>query len=139
MVSLEEIEKNEFNLNLPRYIDSQTLRTCRTSKATSRAASRQLMWRRSSRYWDVCPELKAGALQTHPPRLFCLAVEKSAIKTTIYEHPEFVDFVAGMNTHFAVWRRKNSVMLKALKSGCHPKEIIAGSQRTCLPTMQASR
>lgn len=24
MVSVEEIEKNEFNLNLPRYIDSQT-------------------------------------------------------------------------------------------------------------------
>ena len=33
MVSFDEIEKNEFNLNLPRYIDSQRPRTSRTSKA----------------------------------------------------------------------------------------------------------
>ena len=34
MVSIEEIERNEFNLNLPRYIDSQNPKTCRTSRGT---------------------------------------------------------------------------------------------------------
>ena len=34
MVSVEEIEKNDFNLNLPRYIDSQSPKTSRTSKGT---------------------------------------------------------------------------------------------------------
>jgi type I restriction enzyme M protein len=54
-----------------------------------------------------------------------LAVEKSAIKPAIYEHPEFAAFIAGMNTHFAVWHAKASKTLKALKAGIHPKEIIA--------------
>ena len=30
-----------------------------------------------------------------------------------------------MNTHFAHWRDKSAKTLKALKPGCHPKEIIA--------------
>jgi type I restriction enzyme M protein len=51
-------------------------------------------------------------------------VEKSAIKPSIYEHPEFATFIAGMNSHFAFWRKKSAVTLKALKVGCHPKEII---------------
>jgi type I restriction enzyme M protein len=30
-----------------------------------------------------------------------------------------------MNAHFAVWRDKSAKMLKALQSGCHPKDVIA--------------
>ncbi len=59
------------------------------------------------------------------PRYVDLAVEKSAIKSTIYEHPEFTTFIAGMNAHFAAWRQKTAATLKALQAGCHPKEIIA--------------
>jgi type I restriction enzyme M protein len=34
MVPLAEIEANDFNLNLPRYIDSTDRKTCRTSRRT---------------------------------------------------------------------------------------------------------
>jgi len=30
-----------------------------------------------------------------------------------------------MNGHFAAWRKKTAATLKALKKGCHPKEVIA--------------
>jgi type I restriction enzyme M protein len=30
-----------------------------------------------------------------------------------------------MNAHFAAWRRKSASTLKALKPGCHPREVIA--------------
>jgi type I restriction enzyme M protein len=29
-----------------------------------------------------------------------------------------------MNAHFDSWPKKSAVMLKELKAGCHPKEII---------------
>lgn len=54
-----------------------------------------------------------------------LAVEKSAIQSAVYDHPEFAAFVTGMNEHFAAWRRKTAKILKALEPGCHPKEVIA--------------
>jgi type I restriction enzyme M protein len=48
----------------------------------------------------------------------------AAIKTTIYEHPEFATFVAGMNDHFAAWRQKTTASLKGLQPGFQPKELI---------------
>jgi hypothetical protein len=52
-------------------------------------------------------------------------VEKPTIKSAIYEHPEFATFIASMNTHFAVWRKKNVTTLKELNAGCHPKAVIS--------------
>ena len=51
-------------------------------------------------------------------------MEKATVKPTIYDHREFSTFIAGMNAHFAVWRDKSAKMLKALKTGCHPNEVI---------------
>ena len=126
MVSFEEIEKNDFNLNLPRYIDSQTARgPAGHRRPPARAASPPPMSMRSQRYWAVCPQLRQTLFKTNRPGYVDLAVEKSAIKSTIYEHPEFAAFIAGMNAHFAAWRQKSAATLKALQAGCHPKEVIA--------------
>lgn len=54
-----------------------------------------------------------------------MAVGKSVVKTTIYEHPEFTSFIAGINVHFEAWRTKAVKTLKALKPDCHPKQVIA--------------
>jgi type I restriction enzyme M protein len=50
MVPFDEIAdpKNDFNLNLPRYIDTPSPRTCRTSTATCAAASPSAIWTRSA-------------------------------------------------------------------------------------------
>jgi type I restriction enzyme M protein len=52
-------------------------------------------------------------------------VDKAAIKSTIYEHPEFAAFINQMNAHFATWRKKSAATLKEVEAGCHPKEVIA--------------
>ena len=45
---------------------------------------------------------------------------------TIYEHPEFAAFIAGMNAHFAAWRQtERRRRSRQLQAGCHPKEVIA--------------
>jgi type I restriction enzyme M protein len=59
-------------------------------------------------------------------------VDKVDIKTTIYQHPEFADFIAQMNAHFAAWKKKNAGALKALKPGFHPKELIASLSESLL-------
>jgi type I restriction enzyme M protein len=58
------------------------------------------------------------------PGYLDLAVDKAAIKSSIYEHPEFVAFTTGMNAHFAAWKQKKAEILRQLNAGCHPKEII---------------
>jgi type I restriction enzyme M protein len=125
MVSLAEIEKNDFNLNLPRYIDSQTPEDLQDIEGHLRGGIPEADVDALDRYWAVCPTLRRTLFKELRPGYLSLAVEKSAIKPAIYEHPEFASFITGMNAHFSAWREKCAIGLKALETGCHPKEIIA--------------
>jgi type I restriction enzyme M protein len=125
MVSLAEIEKNDFNLNLPRYIDSQVPEDRQDIEGHLKGGIPVADVEALQPYWDICPNLKATLFKPNRPGYLDLAVDKAAIKPAIYEHPEFATFIAGMNTHFAAWRAQAAKHLKALKPGIHPKGIIA--------------
>ena len=124
MVPFSEIEQNEFNLNLPRYIDSQTSEDIQDISGHLLGGIPASDVDSLEQYWTIFPELRHSLFHENRPGYLDIAVEKSAIKSTIYEHHEFVSFIANMNTHFAVWRETNSAKLKTLQAGCHPREII---------------
>ncbi len=125
MVSVEEIEKSDFNLNLPRYFDSQTPEDLQDIAAHLAGGIPERDVEALDQYWAVCPKLRTSLFRPNRPGYLDLAVEPSAIKTAIYDHPEFTAFIDGMNQHFAEWRRTASARLKGLAAGCHPKEVIA--------------
>jgi type I restriction enzyme M protein len=125
MVGTAEIEKNEFNLNLPRYIDSQQTEDLQDIEGHLKGGIPQPDVAALDRYWAICPGLRQALFKEIRPGYLALAVDKVTIKSTIYEHPEFSTFIAGMNSHFTVWRQKSAQTLRQLKTGCHPKEIIA--------------
>ncbi len=125
MVRIEEVEKNEFNLNLPRYIDSQTPEDLQDIEGHLKGGIPLRDVDALDRYWNVCPKLRQALFNANRAGYVDLVVDKAAIKSTIYEHPEFVAFTASMNIHFASWRKKSAITLKASKAGCRPKEVIA--------------
>src|SRR5207245_2021458 len=71
------------------------------------------------------PNLRHELFKANRAGYVDLAVDKAAIKPTIYEHPELAAFIACMNTHFAAWRRKSAESLRKLEAGFHPKQVIA--------------
>jgi len=125
MVPVDEIEQNDFNLNLPRYIDSQVAEDLQDIAGHLQGGIPVADVDALQRYWDVCPKLRSHLFKKNRPGYVDLHVEKSAIKTAIYEHSEFVGFVDGMNAHFETWRKKTAAKLRKLEPGCHPKEVIA--------------
>ena len=125
MVPFDEIEHNEFNLNLPRYIDSQTQEDVQDIAGHLQGGIPVSDIDALERYWAICPELRHSLFKENRPAYLDIAVEKSTIKSVIYEHHEFASCIADVNAHFAVWRDTSAVTLKKLKAGCHPKEIIA--------------
>ncbi len=124
LVSFDEIEKNEFNLNLPRYIDSQTSEDRQDIEGHLKGGIPVDDIDALQRYWDVCPGLRKALFKKNRPAYVDLAVDKAAIKTTIYGHPEFTVFTSGMNGHFAEWREKTARTLKALKPGFNPRQLV---------------
>ena len=125
MVPFTEVEQNEFNLNLPRYIDSQTPEDLQDIAGHLQGGIPAADVNALQPYWDLCPQLWEALFKESRPGYCDLAVERSAIKLVIYEHPEFASFIADMNAHFAAWRKTSVATLKELKISCHPKEVIA--------------
>src|SRR5437870_7840748 len=58
MVSVAEIEKNEFNLNLPRYIDSQQAEDIQDIGGHLRGGIPKADADALQSYWTVCPMLR---------------------------------------------------------------------------------
>jgi type I restriction enzyme M protein len=125
MVPVEEIEKNGFNLNLPRYIDSQTPEDAQDILGHLQGGIPSADIDALAPYWAVCPALRKALFKPRRENYLDLAVEKSAVKPAIYDHPEFSAFIAGMNAHFAAWRATTAEKLKNLQPGFHPKQLIA--------------
>jgi len=93
MVGFEEIERNDYNLNLPRYIDSQTPEDVQDIAGHLRGGIPTRDVDALARYWAVCPNLRAALFREGRPGYVVLAIEKPAIKSAIFEHAEFKAFV----------------------------------------------
>jgi type I restriction enzyme M protein len=141
MVSVEEIEKNEFNLNIPRYIDSQQVEDIQDIEGHLKGGIPSADVDALHAYWDVCPQLRKTLFSPRPQAgegqgvrvgYLDLAVPKQAIKPTIYQHPEFVAFIDSMNVLFASWRGQSAIALKTLEAGFHPKELIGQMSESLL-------
>ncbi len=124
MVSFEEIERNDFNLNLPRYIDSQEPEDLQDIEGHLKGGIPERDIDALESYWKVCPALRQSLFEPLRPGYVKLAVEKDRIKQSIHEHPEFATFINTMNCHFKKWRDKMAKRLRTLKPGFHPKELI---------------
>jgi type I restriction enzyme M protein len=127
MVSLEEIAdpKNDYNLNIPRYIDSQEAEDIQDISAHLLGGIPERDVEALTDYWNAYPNLK-DALFIPSRRKGYLdgKVAKDAIKQTIFNHPDFKAFSAGMREVFKSWEQQTIEELKALPKGFKPKEII---------------
>ena len=124
MVPFAEIEKNDYNLNLPRYIDSQTPEDRQDIAGHLLGGIPVADVDALQGYWAVCPDLRAALFKPARTGYLALAVDKAVLRPTIFQHPQFAAFVAGMGAHFVSWRGRSARGLKALQAGCHPKDVI---------------
>jgi type I restriction enzyme M protein len=124
MVPFAEIERNEFNLNIPRYVDGQKVEDVQDIEGHLRGGIPEADVAALGRYWAVCPQLQGALFKPNRGGYLDLAVAKEEVKATIFEHPEFLAFSNGMAALFEDWRGRSALMLKDLAMGCHPKEVI---------------
>jgi type I restriction enzyme M protein len=130
LVPHDEIQKNDFNLNLPRYIDTQEPEDIQDIGGHLHGGIPTRDIDALADYWKICPDLRASLFKPNRPGYHDLLVEATQIKTIIHGHPQFAAFIAGLQTHFQKWRAAASVSLRQLKIDCLPKEVIrAHSER----------
>src|SRR5690554_3648451 len=125
MISLEEIEANEFNLNIPRYIESQEKEDIQDIEAHLQGGIPNADIDDLQSFWNVYPNIKKAIFSTSKrPNYSDLKVNKEEIKDTIFQHTEFIEFSKQMDALFDEWKIKSIATLKALETGSKPKSLI---------------
>lgn len=124
-VSIEEISdpKNDFNLNIPRYIDSQETEDIQDIEAHILGDIPNGDIEALENYWTVYPSLKAVLFKPSVRPNYAKLTTNNC-QLTIRTHPEFVSFSQEMDALFANWKTRNTLRLKALTIGIKPKQTI---------------
>ena len=135
MVSVVEIEKNEFNLNIPRYIDSQEAEDMQDIEAHLKGGIPTDDIEDLQNYWDVYPTLKTSLFgESDREGYNTLKIAQEDIKYTIFSHPEFTKYAKTIEATFDTWKDKNTTLFKDMTIGAKPKEIIHGISEDILAT-----
>ena len=124
--------KNDYNLNLPRYIDTREADDLQDIDAHLNGGIPMRDIDALDAYWQICPKLRQALFTEQRPGYRTLEVEKAELKTAIHEHPQFAGFIDGMNTHFSAWRASTASSLLALDVDCLPKAIIQEQSESLL-------
>ncbi len=127
MIPLAEIAdaKNDYNLNIPRYIDSQESEDVQDIEAHLLGGIPVRDVEALDNYWGVYPSLKSELFAAGARAGYCeLKIEQDDIKNAIYEHPEFVAYSDETDAVFSKWRERNVPVLKGIEVGAKPKVLI---------------
>jgi type I restriction enzyme M protein len=131
LVPLAEIAdpKNDFNLNLPRYIDSGEPEDLHDITAHLRGGipARDLDDPASplAPYWQVLPGVRRGFFESAGRVGYVqLKLPLPDLKAGILGHDEFQAFNRKATQRFADWRTAATQRLQAFGAGGHPKALI---------------
>jgi len=127
MVPVSEIASpaNDYNLNLPRYIDSSEPEDLHDLDAHLNGGIPNRDIDALDAYWKVFPSLRAALFKENGrPGYSDAHVETNEVKPTILACPEFTKFSAQIKEVMNEWCEAHKPMLKALKVNDLPREVI---------------
>lgn len=126
LVPYDEIAgKNEFNLNIPRYIDSSEPEDIHDLDAHLNGGIPNRDIDALQEYWDVFPSLRTTLFKDGTRDGYSDAlVEEREVKLTILGSDEFESFKSTCLQRFEAWKAAHSDSLMAIDVGTSPKELI---------------
>jgi type I restriction enzyme M protein len=129
MVPVEEIAdpKNDYNLNLPRYIDSTEPEDLQDIDAHLRGGIPERDIDdpvRLQHYWKTLPGVRAVVFEKAGRPGYCrLRIPVAEVKAAIFGHREFAAFQNSATAVFDAWKKANNPRLKGFTKGGHPKQL----------------
>lgn len=115
---------NDYNLNLPRYIDSQEAEDIQDIEAHLQGGIPKADIEALADYWEIYPQLKQELFESLREGYLKIKVPTEQVKKYVFEHPEFTEYANAIAQIFNQWWYQNLPNLKGIKKGDHPKQII---------------
>ncbi len=127
MVPLSEIAdpKNDFNLNIPRYIDSSEREDIQDLDAHLHGGIPERDIDALSDYWDAFPHLRSKLFESNRPGYLDLAVDVTDVQQAILDSPEFQGFTGEVRALADEWFAAHRKGLAAIGKKTKPGDLIS--------------
>jgi len=127
LVPIDEIAdpKNDYNLNIPRYIDASEPEDIQDLRAHLHGGIPERDLDALAPYWDAFPSLRATLFRPLRDGYAELALEKADIRATIAGSPEFVAFSTATAAIVDDWWSAHRDCLVDITPTTRPNDLIA--------------
>jgi type I restriction enzyme M protein len=127
MVPMSEISdpNNDFNLNIPRYIDSSEPEDIQDLHAHLHGGIPERDIDALSPYWDAFSQLRSQLFKPNRPGFVDLAVDVSEVQQTVLDSPEFQKFADEVSTLTEDWYAVHRTSLQAINPDTRPIDLVA--------------
>ena len=122
--NIEIKEKNGYNLNISRYIDSSEPEDIQNIYAHIHGGIPAADIDALGKFWTAFPTLKEELLGVFSEEYYKLNVEEDAIRQTTYSNAEFAAYGELIDVAFANWKAYADTKLKTLNDEVSTKELI---------------
>lgn len=140
MVGFDEIgdRKNDYNLNLPRYVDSTEPEDLQDIEGHLRGGIPERDIDAIDAYWRVIPAVRATLFESDRPGYGRLRLPIAMVKAAILEHSEFTAFNQTVTALFGEWQVTNLPRLRGFDRGDNPKVLIETIAEDLLTRMRSA-
>ena len=127
LVPLSEIAdpKNDYNLNIPRYIDSSEPEDIQDLHAHLHGGIPDRDIDALAAYWDAFPSLRGNLFKANRHGYSDLAIETSQAQQAVLDSGEYKAFLATVRERVAVWFSAHRPELAAIGPETRPNVLIA--------------
>ena len=116
---------NDYNLNIPRYIDAIEPEDLHDLAAHLRGGIPDHDLDALGVYWDVFPSLRQTLFVSNGREGYSDSrIETGQVKAAILDHGEFRSYQVRVSVVLDEWCKAHEAVLKGLKTGANPREII---------------
>lgn len=134
MVPVAEISdsENDYNLNLPRYIDTTEQEDLQDIEGHLRGGIPNRDLDALEEYWKVIPAIRTVLFESSRTGYSQLRVPALEIKSTIFSHGQFMAFNERIIKILRDWAGDTSKHLKSFSKNGHPKPLIESISESLL-------
>lgn len=116
--------KNDYNLNISRYINSAEEQDLQNIQAHIHGGIPEIDIESLNKYWNVFPTLKESLVKEYNDGFYSLKVTKEDIRKTIYSNDEFSIYGDKVDNAFLRWKEYAKELLTAVDQNTDIKEMI---------------
>jgi type I restriction enzyme M protein len=124
-VPMPEIrDKNDYNLNIPRYIDSSETEDLHSIDAHLHGGVPSYDVDGMKKYWNIFSNLKSALFTPQREGFYKCAVSKDDLRHVVYSDAEFSRYAKKVDNAFEKWKKQVNDTLCTINSRTKPKSLI---------------